>query len=487
MSKAMDSMSKAMETESRRAREEGVPPMMQLAFPQGPELQHATQTGKRVGQRSVPHSSSRPETTENSLGWLHTAAFFQERLSNHQHLADNYTSTMMTVSTLTSVICNYMLSRHQAINYKKLLLYGNVLQASIFAIMAVSVLIETPQVPYFIFTLFAVLVSSVAACFTQVALMALANIRSAELSNATVVGNAVSGVLPSASMLAGGGRALWYFIASVVIVIVAQLAVFASDWKDGYKDEINIETMEESLVTDTPSNNSSVAYWDLKPIHPLHLVITITFFVTLVFPVFASSVTSPKVASKTFIPLAFFVWNSVIRSTIIPAKRAVSISSRPFTSSIHPWALKASSLTADDFSLTKVKNPQLSDNNNLPLHIALTESAAKKLTKLAEEENKDDLALRLVVSSGGCHGFQYDLKITDLSEFSEENNDSLFERDGGKVIVDKDALEIMRDSKIDYVKQLIGEGFKIVESPYTKSSCGCGSSFDIDFDKLQGQ
>lgn len=68
--------------------------------------------------------------------------------------------------------------------------------------------------------------------------------------------------------------------------------------------------MEESLVTDTPSNNSSVAYWDLKPIHPLHLVITITFFVTLVFPVFASSVTSPKVASKTFIPLAFFVWNS---------------------------------------------------------------------------------------------------------------------------------------------------------------------------------
>lgn len=51
--------------------------MMQLAFPQGPELQHATQTGKRVGQRSVPHSSSRPETTENSLGWLHSRASHQ--------------------------------------------------------------------------------------------------------------------------------------------------------------------------------------------------------------------------------------------------------------------------------------------------------------------------------------------------------------------------------------------------------------------------
>ncbi|GMM44106.1 Isa2 protein [Pichia kluyveri] len=159
-----------------------------------------------------------------------------------------------------------------------------------------------------------------------------------------------------------------------------------------------------------------------------------------------------------------------------------------FQSTTPTTPLKFKKLSLDknsDFTATKIINQQLSQYNNLPLQLAITESASKKLHKLSEEEGKSNLALRLVVSSGGCHGFQYDLKITNTDEFKPENNDSLFERNGGKLIVDKDALEIMRDSKIDYVKELIGEGFKVIESPLTKSSCGCGSSFDVDFEKLE--
>lgn len=145
-----------------------------------------------------------------------------------------------------------------------------------------------------------------------------------------------------------------------------------------------------------------------------------------------------------------------------------------------------SSNISDELSKTKIVNQQLSQYNNLPLYLMISESASNKLKSLSKEENNPNLGLRLLVSSGGCHGFQYDLKITDIkNDFNPDNGDSLFDRDGGKVIVDKEALEIMRDSKIDYVKELIGEGFKIVESPLTKSSCGCGSSFDVDFDKLQ--
>lgn len=141
--------------------------------------------------------------------------------------------------------------------------------------------------------------------------------------------------------------------------------------------------------------------------------------------------------------------------------------------------------TVSDFTATKIQNQQLSQYNNMPLQLALTQSAADKLTRLSKEENNPKLALRLEVSSGGCHGFQYDLKITNTDSFKPDENDTMFERGGGKLLIDKEALEIMRDSKIDYVKELIGEGFKVIESPLTKSSCGCGSSFDVDFEKLE--
>lgn len=143
---------------------------------------------------------------------------------------------------------------------------------------------------------------------------------------------------------------------------------------------------------------------------------------------------------------------------------------------------KSSLPNLDDFQMTKAENIQMSSHNNLPLNLALTQSAVRKLNVLREGD--PNLALKLNVSSGGCHGFQYNLDTTDVKSFNPENNETMFIRDGAKLIADKETLEILRDSKVDYVKELIGESFKVVESPFTKSSCGCGSSFDIDFEKL---
>ncbi|KAG7819894.1 hypothetical protein KL909_004643 [Ogataea angusta] len=136
-----------------------------------------------------------------------------------------------------------------------------------------------------------------------------------------------------------------------------------------------------------------------------------------------------------------------------------------------------------DFTKTKVQNQQFSDHNNMPLFVAITRSAAEKLNEIANEEHNDKLALRVQVESGGCHGFQYHLNLSDMNDFHPED-DSVFVRDGARVLIDKTSLEILRDSKIDYVHELIGSQFKVVDSPYTKTSCGCGSSFDFDFDKL---
>lgn len=192
-------------------------------------------------------------------------------------------------------------------------------------------------------------------------------------------------------------------------------------------------------------------------------------------PMAMTGVVRPRITSLSLIGLV-----SRFQST------ATNTSNTSNTTAAKPLKFKKSTLSpVSDFTATKVQNQQISDYNNLPLQLALTESAANKLSTLSKEENNPKLALRLVVSSGGCHGFQYDLEIKDTDDFNPDDGDSLFERDGGRVMVDKEALEIMRDSKIDYVKELIGEGFKIIESPLTKSSCGCGSSFDVDFEKLE--
>lgn len=135
----------------------------------------------------------------------------------------------------------------------------------------------------------------------------------------------------------------------------------------------------------------------------------------------------------------------------------------------------------DDFNITKLTH------GSTDLRIAITLRARDKLAQICHEDNNPDSALRIKVESGGCHGFQYNLDLTEVSkELSEDDELLVFQREGvATVIFDESSLEILQDSKVDYTKELIGLSFKVVDSPYTSTACGCGASFDFDFDKLE--
>lgn len=135
----------------------------------------------------------------------------------------------------------------------------------------------------------------------------------------------------------------------------------------------------------------------------------------------------------------------------------------------------------DDFNITKLTH------GKTELRIAITLRARDKLEQIARDDNNPDSALRIKVESGGCHGFQYNLDLTEVSKELKEDDELLvFLRDGvATVIFDESSLEILQDSKVDYTKELIGLSFKVVDSPYTSTACGCGASFDFDFDKLE--
>ena len=97
------------------------------------------------------------------------------------------------------------------------------------------------------------------------------------------------------------------------------------------------------------------------------------------------------------------------------------------------------------------------------------------------KEANAGLALRVTVESGGCHGFQYLMSLTNTDAVSAED-DTIFQVDdgsGAKVVMDEPSLELLKGSKVDFTMELIGSQFKIVGNPAASSSCGCGTSFDI--------
>ena len=46
------------------------------------------------------------------------------------------------------------------------------------------------------------------------------------------------------------------------------------------------------------------------------------------------------------------------------------------------------------------------------------------------------------------------------------------------IVIDKASADLLKGSEVDYVKELIGDSFKIT-NPQSKSSCGCCVSFSL--------
>ena len=73
------------------------------------------------------------------------------------------------------------------------------------------------------------------------------------------------------------------------------------------------------------------------------------------------------------------------------------------------------------------------------------------------------------------------MSLTSMNDISKEE-DTVFESEDGKeakVVIDEPSLELLKGSKVDYTMELIGSQFKVTGIPGATSSCGCGSSFDI--------
>ena len=105
--------------------------------------------------------------------------------------------------------------------------------------------------------------------------------------------------------------------------------------------------------------------------------------------------------------------------------------------------------------------------------ITLTEAAAERVSSFLANRGKG-VGVRLGVKTSGCSGMAY------IIEFVDETNedDTIFEDHGVKVIIDKKSLIYLDGTELDFGKEGLNEGFKF-NNPNAKNQCGCGESFTI--------
>jgi|SRR5579883_2727923 len=106
--------------------------------------------------------------------------------------------------------------------------------------------------------------------------------------------------------------------------------------------------------------------------------------------------------------------------------------------------------------------------------VTLTPNAVAKVREIMAQQNPVPAGLRVGVVGGGCSGFQYSMSF----ENGPGMMDKIFNFDGLKVFVDATSAMYLNGCVVDYVETLEAAGFKF-ENPNVKSTCGCGSSFNV--------
>ena len=103
--------------------------------------------------------------------------------------------------------------------------------------------------------------------------------------------------------------------------------------------------------------------------------------------------------------------------------------------------------------------------------IEVTLNAAEEILRQRAKRGTPGAAIRVGLRGGGCTGFSY------VFEWADEvrATDTLVEAHGARVVIDPKSLVYLRGMKLDFVRGMMGHGFKF-ENPNAKGSCGCGES-----------
>lgn len=105
--------------------------------------------------------------------------------------------------------------------------------------------------------------------------------------------------------------------------------------------------------------------------------------------------------------------------------------------------------------------------------ITLTQSAKTHIQSMLK--SKTD-AFRLSVKKTGCSGYMY---VPEIVDKKKKETDIEVMHDDLRIYIDSESANILKGTKIDYVKKSLGVYQLEYINPNADSLCGCGESFNL--------
>jgi iron-sulfur cluster assembly protein len=107
------------------------------------------------------------------------------------------------------------------------------------------------------------------------------------------------------------------------------------------------------------------------------------------------------------------------------------------------------------------------------LPVSMTDCAAQFFAaQLANHPGA--VAVRLAVESSGCSGLRY--RVDAAQTIGVE--DTVFERGGVRVVIDRQSLPYLHGSTLDVLREGLSRRVRF-DNPNACQSCGCGESFSV--------
>lgn len=104
--------------------------------------------------------------------------------------------------------------------------------------------------------------------------------------------------------------------------------------------------------------------------------------------------------------------------------------------------------------------------------ITISESAAEEIQHQRVKRGTPNAAIRVGIRGGGCTGFSY---LFEWDDKEPRASDRVFTAHGVTLYVDPKSFVYLRGTELDFVKSMMGHGFKF-NNPNVKGACGCGES-----------